>query len=44
MSSPPDLTRQSMLRAGMIESAGWTPDKPMRSMDRRVKPGGDEVE
>jgi hypothetical protein len=33
-----------MLRAGMTESAGWTPDKPMRSMDRRVKPGGDEVE
>jgi hypothetical protein len=38
------LDPQSMLPSGSTAIADWTPDKPMRSMDRRVKPGGDETE
>jgi len=33
-----------MLTSGTTASADWTQNKPMRSMDRRVKPGGDEAE
>jgi hypothetical protein len=29
---------------GTAACADWTQNKPMRSMDRRVKPGGDEAE
>jgi hypothetical protein len=32
-----------MLRRGTNDFAGWTRHKPMRSMDRRVKPGGDDA-
>jgi len=28
----------------LIKAADWTQNKPMRSIDRRVKPGGDEAE